>query len=137
MSVNHVERFDHVAMVVADFDGTVTMFTASLGLECIRIGRLNRDPTRRIAMIGDGTGFKLELIEAPASGGPTTGAELDHVAVRVSDVAESYDALTAAGFESKRRPMRVDAAEAQTAVLLGPNGLTVQIIRYDPSSRDI
>ncbi|MGE0878728.1 MAG: VOC family protein [Acidimicrobiia bacterium] len=137
MSAARVERLDHVAMVVADFDGTVSVFTEVLGLECIRIGSLNREPSRRIAMIGDGTGFKLELIEAPLDGGPASGAELDHVAVRVSDVTESHRALSASGFESRRSPVRVEAAEAETAVLLAPNGLTVQIIRYDPSSPDV
>lgn len=130
-----VERIDHVAIVVPDFDATVASLTTALGLRCARIGRLGRDGSRRIAMIADGTGFKLEIIEAPADG--ATGAELDHVAVRVLDVDASHEHLVGAGFAEERAPRRLEPAHARTALLTEPSGLQVQIIRYDPTSPDL
>jgi hypothetical protein len=58
-----IERIDHMAITVADFDATVATLTGALGLRCARIGRLGGDSARRIAMIADGTGFKLEIID--------------------------------------------------------------------------
>jgi catechol 2,3-dioxygenase-like lactoylglutathione lyase family enzyme len=132
-----VERVDHVAIVVPDFDATVAMLTASLGLRCARIGRLGKDGTRRIAMIADGTGFKLEIIEAAEGPDAVTGPTLDHVALRVRDVDESHRLLLDAGFVEERPPRRLEPAHARTALLAEPNGMQVQVIRYDPTSPDL
>lgn len=134
---NDIERIDHVALVVADFDAVVRTFTDALGLRCARIGRLGRDGTRRIAMIADGTGFKLELIEAPADAVDPPSARFDHVALRAHDVDASHDRLLAEGFTAHFAPRRLEPAHARTALLREPSGIDVQIVRYDDTSPDL
>ena len=139
-----VERINHVAIVVADFDATVRMLTDALGMRCARLGKLGRDESRRIAMITDGTGFKLEIIEAPAPeaheagpAGASPAATFDHIAVRVRDVDETHERLQAIGFAERMAPRRLEPAHARTALLAEPHGMHVQIIRYDDTSPDI
>lgn len=129
-----VERIDHVAVEVRDFDDMVARLERSLGLRCTRIGRLTRDPSRRIAVVRDAAGFTLEIIEAPVfhRGAPT----LDHIAFRVRDVAPAHDALVAQGFQSRITPRRLDPSRGENAVLTDPTGLVVQVVRYDTDPSD-
>jgi hypothetical protein len=98
-----------------------------------RIGRLVRDPARRIAMVGDGHGFKLELVEGAD---PDGSDRLLHVAWHVDDVDESHDRLIEAGCTSEREPFRLDAARGRTAIVQPPAGVPVQLVHYDADSPD-
>jgi catechol 2,3-dioxygenase-like lactoylglutathione lyase family enzyme len=130
-----LERIDHLALEVSDFDARLRAMTDDLGLECTRIGRLGGDPTRRIAMLRDATGFKIELVEAaPGTAAPTT---LAHVAWRVADVAAAHDSLCATGYESIVAPRSIEAARAESALVRTPDGLSIQLIRYEPDSPDL
>ena len=132
-----IERIDHVAITVADFDATLATLTGALGLRCARIGRLGGDSARRIAMIADGTGFKLEIIEAGPDDAPDGPAAFAHIALRVRDVDESWDRLLDSGFTAQKPPRRLEPAHARTALLTEPTGMDVQIIRYDDTSPDL
>jgi catechol 2,3-dioxygenase-like lactoylglutathione lyase family enzyme len=126
-----IERVDHVAVEVSDFDERLQLFTEHLGFTLKRMGRYNADPTRRIAMLGDSSGFKIELIE----GADDAGA-FKHIALLVDDVASSHAALVAAGFTSQVEPKRLPPAKGDTAVVRDAAGLVVQLVRYDADSPD-
>jgi catechol 2,3-dioxygenase-like lactoylglutathione lyase family enzyme len=124
-------RVDHVAIEVADFDARIAMLER-LGMRVQRIGRKSDDPSRRIAMIGDGSGFKLELIEADADAH-------SHIAFYADDLERTFAELTAVdgGFAPMREPARLAPAKGDTAVVVEPGGLRIQLIRYDPDSTDL
>lgn len=125
------QQIDHVALSVGDFDARLALLTTGLSMTLKRIGTYGKDASRRIAMLADGAGFKLELIE---SDGPEV---FEHVAWRVADVPAAVDELTAQGFTVDRPPRRIEAARADSALLYDPNGLAVQVIRYDADSPDL
>lgn len=129
-----VERIDHVAIEVRDFDALVARMEVALGVTGTRIGRLGRDPSRRIAMLRDATGFTLEIIEAPVfhRGAPT----LDHIALRVREVDAAAETLLAAGFQQRVVTRPVDAWRRENAVVTDPTGLVVQVVRYEDDPAD-
>jgi hypothetical protein len=127
-----IERVDHVAIEVGDFDERLRRLTEDLGMTLKRIGRYRADPTRRIAMVSDAAGFKLELIEGTAPHG-----EFRHIAWRVGDVVKAHDALVAAGYESVRAPAPLPPAKGETAVVSDGSGLSLQLVRYDADSPDL
>lgn len=132
-----VINIDHVALEVGDFDERVAWMTEHLGLELRRIGRLTSDHGRRIAMLADARGVKLELIEAPASGTATGTADaVTHVAFAVEDVAATEASLVDAGAEVVRPTARFEPAHSWTATVRPPLGVDVQLVRYDPGSPD-
>ncbi|MET0910520.1 MAG: VOC family protein [Ilumatobacteraceae bacterium] len=134
-SLNGRRVVDHVAVEVSDFDARVEFLTATMGMTLQRMGELVSDPSRRVAMIGDGTGFKLELVEARAETGG--GADrLSHVAFRVDDVDAEVEALVADGCVVERSARRFEPARSRTATLTGRGDLQVQLVAYDPDSPD-
>jgi catechol 2,3-dioxygenase-like lactoylglutathione lyase family enzyme len=86
------QQIDHVAISVGDFDDRLALLTGSLGMTLKRIGTYGKGASRRVAMVGDAAGFKLEIIEGD---GPDT---FEHVAWRVDDVQASFEAMVGDGF---------------------------------------
>ena len=120
-------RLDHIALHVGDFDDRLALLQ-QLGMAVLRVGALSADPSRRIAMLSDERGFKLEIVESHHDG-------LAHVAFEVADV----DAATAAPppqLHVQRPPYRLAAGKADSAMLADDAGLTVQFVRYDHDSPD-
>ena len=125
--------FDHVAIEVAAFDERVEWMTTHLGFELRRVGHLRSDPDRRIAMLADRRGVKLELVEGPAG---TVADRLLHVALAVDDVDATVAALTDAGADEVRAPHRFEPARSRTAEVQPPDGFPIQLVRYDDDSPD-
>ncbi len=125
-----IERVDHIALGVSDFDEQVAFYTRTMGLHLKRIGT-HFGTGKRIAMLGDEEGFKIELIEAPS--GPQG---MRHIAYRVDDVQREYGRLVSSG-KSIRGPHELGAAKAVTAVLEEPSGMQIQIIKYQADSPDL
>lgn len=125
-------RFDHVAIEVGAFDEAVETLVASGTLRVIRIGTMRRTGTR-IAMLGDGTGVKIELIENSEAGTP----RLAHIAIRSTDVARSLRHLEAGGWQVLYGPYVLEAAHAESALLQNSHQLNLQVIRYEDTSPDI
>lgn len=124
-------RVDHVALEVADLDARLALLTGPLGMTVQRRGTLRSDPSRRVVMLGDGTGFKLELVDS-ADGHDRLG----HVAWHVDDVVGAHDDLLAAGCAPVRPPAEFAPARSTTATVTDPGGLAVQLVRYEPDSPD-
>lgn len=123
-----VGRVDHLALHVTDLDRRVALFEA-LGLTLRRMGALSSDPSRRIALLGDAAGFKVELIES-------SGDAFAHLAMATEDLPAATAAAPALGLQVDRAPYRLAAAKADSAMLSDAAGLVVQLIQYDEDSPD-
>lgn len=124
------ERLDHIAVEVADFDHWLERLSRC-SLRVVRNGT-RYQTGQRIALLGDGTGMKIELIEAPDQ--PPTMA---HVAFRVTDTDSAYATMLENGWQPKHPPHDLPAAQARTALLTHQGGVNVQIITYAPDSPDV
>jgi catechol 2,3-dioxygenase-like lactoylglutathione lyase family enzyme len=124
-------RLDHVAIEVPDLDAYVAKLTGTGVMRLLRHGATRNG--QRIAMLGDGQGGKLELIEK------TTLAEpcLAHVAFRYDDADTARADLLEKGWQEKNGLRDLAAAQARTALLGDGSGLDLQVIAYQPTSPDI
>ncbi len=127
---------DHVALEVDDIDERVQRLEAA-GLRVLRHGT-RYSTGQRIVMMGDGTGNKLELIEAEPDpeGGTREAPAFAHLALRTDDADDAHRRLQAAGFESRSEPHDLAAARARSALLDSGGGFRVQVISYDDDSPD-
>jgi len=123
---------DHVAIEVADLDKFIDQLVATGGMRLLRRGAAKRTG-QRLAMVGDATGMKLELIENPGIPAP----RYLHIAFRTADVAQSLSALVAKGFQHERGPFMLEEAKAQSGLVSDGKGFEVQVLTYDPASPDI
>jgi catechol 2,3-dioxygenase-like lactoylglutathione lyase family enzyme len=124
-------RLDHVAIEVPDLDAYVAKLTGTGVMRLLRHGATRNG--QRIAMLGDGQGGKLELIEK------TTLAEpgFVHVAFRYDDADGARADLLEQGWHEKRGLHELAAAQARTALLSDISGFDLQVIAYQPTSPDI
>lgn len=130
---------DHVALEVADIDERVRLLEAA-GLRVLRHGT-RYSTGQRIVMMGDGTGNKLELIEAePGAGDGSDGVDrapvFAHLALRTDDADGAHRRLQDAGYESRSEPHDLTAARARSALLDSGGGFRVQVISYADDSPD-
>ena len=126
-------RIDHIALRTSDFESTIELLERTCGLRLLRMGSIEATG-KRVAMVGDGTGMKLELIEASGEEQPTFA----HVALRVDDVDAAHEVMSNDNsWRSEREPRELNAAKARTALINNDKGLKVQLISYEPSSADI
>jgi hypothetical protein len=129
--IEGTSKVDHVAIEVADVDQCLNALLTTGALRLLREGK--RVTTgHRIFMLGDGTGFKIELIEEPAASRPT----FSHVALRVLDVDQAQLALAEDGWALKRGPSDLPPAKARTA-LTCRDGFDLQVISYATDSPDM
>ncbi len=124
-------KVDHVALEVGDIDHRIETLVGTGAFKVLREGRRMADLSKRIVMLGDGTGFKLELIESDRD-----GASFEHVALRVSDVDETHGELLEKGWVGKKGPNELAPALARTAQLCD-TGFNLQIISYASNSPDM
>jgi hypothetical protein len=124
-------KVDHVAIEVPDVDHRVEALLATGAFKLLREGKRVTTGTR-IFMLGDGTGFKLELIESPDVSTPTFA----HVALRVADVEQAQTVLVDQGWSLTRGPNDLPAARARTSLTCDA-GFDLQIISYATDSPDM
>jgi hypothetical protein len=125
-------RIDHVALAVASVDAFVERLARIADMRLIRYGLAGKE-RRRMAMVGDGTGMKFELIEYPDA----TTPRLLHVAFRSDDVAARIGRAGVDGIELLRGPISLEAAEATSALFKDEEGAEWQFIQYAPTSPDV
>ena len=130
-------KFDHVAIEVDDFDVRVDALVNDVGMTLVRHG-IRYSTGQRIAMLGDETGVKIELIELIESdaGRPT----LAHVAFRADEAAavdEAEAGLVGAGWSTVNPVHDLAAARARTTLVADRGGLHVQVIAYESDSPDL
>ena len=127
-------RFDHVAIEVSDFDARVESLVGDVGMTLVRMGLRHRTG-QRIAMLGDGTGVKIELIESETA--EPTFAHVAFRAERPGDVDETEVDLVRAGWSTVSPAHDLGSARARTSLLADEGGLHVQVIAYEPDSPDL
>lgn len=123
-----------MAIEVGDFDARLDFFTEHLGLELRRVGRLVADTDRRIAMLADDQGTKIELVE----GGSSPDDRLLHLAFDVAApdaVDTTFAALVDVGCVPMTTPRRFEPSRSRTAMVGRPGGV-VQLVAYDHDSPD-
>jgi predicted enzyme related to lactoylglutathione lyase len=130
----NLRKLDHVAIEVADLDYTIERLTGTGGLKLLRRGSAKRTGTR-LAMIGDPTGMKLELIENKELAG--TAPRFLHVAFRSGDVDAATAALVERGWKRERGPLDLEEAQARSVLLSDASGFELQVLTYQPTSPDI
>lgn len=122
---------DHVGTEEPDIDGRVGFLVEMLGFRVLRWG-VHVVTGRRIAMLADPRGTKLELMEVPERTG-----ELDHVAYRVTDVDAAHACLLATGCTEERAPFEIPPAMARSSLLREAAGHRLQLISYQAGSPDL
>ena len=127
-------KFDHVAIEASDFDKRVHTLVNDVGMTLIRHG-IRYSTGQRIAMLGDETGVKIELIESDAD-----EPRFAHVAFRADEPAavdEAEAGLVDAGWSTVNPAHDLAAAKARTTLVTDRGGLHVQVIAYEPDSPDL
>jgi len=127
-------RLDHVAIEVADLDYYIEQLVATGGLRLVRRATAKRTGTR-MAMIGDPTGMRLELIENPNAA--ERAPRFLHIAFRSSDVDAAARSLVGKGWKLERGPIDLEEAQARSVLLSDNRGFKLQVLTYRPTSPDI
>jgi predicted enzyme related to lactoylglutathione lyase len=129
-----LEKLDHVAIEVVDLDYYVAQLVGTGGMRLLRRATAKRTGTR-MAMVGDPTGMKLELIENKdaATGAP----RFLHVAFRSSDVDAAVTSLLDKGWKCERGPIDLEEAQARSVLVSDSRGFELQVLTYQPTSPDI
>jgi predicted enzyme related to lactoylglutathione lyase len=129
-----LEKLDHVAIEVSDLDYHVAQLVGTGGMRLLRRGIAKRTGTR-IAMMGDPSGMKIELIENRDA--PPGAPRFLHVAFRSRDVDEAAAALVEKGWKWERGPIDLQEAQARSVLLSDDRGFELQVLTYQPTSPDI
>jgi predicted enzyme related to lactoylglutathione lyase len=127
-------KLDHVAIEVADLDYYIEQLVKTGGMKLLRRATAKRTGTR-MAMVGDPTGMKLELIENKDAAG--TVPRFLHVAFRSGDVDGAAAALVDKGWKWERGPTELEEAQARSVLLSDNRGFELQVLTYQPTSPDI
>ncbi|HEV8023172.1 MAG TPA: VOC family protein [Candidatus Lustribacter sp.] len=127
-----LDRMDHVAIEVADLDARIERLCRTGAMRLLRRG-FNKRSGQRLAMVGDATGMKLELIENPEAHEP----RFLHLAFRSGDVDAALTTLVDQGWNHLRGPNDLPEAEARSILLNDGDGLEMQVLAYEPTSPDI
>jgi catechol 2,3-dioxygenase-like lactoylglutathione lyase family enzyme len=127
-----LQRMDHVAIEIADLDARIERLCATGGMRLLRRGT-NKRSGQRLAMVGDATGMKLELIENPDAHVP----RFSHLAFRSADVDAALASLSEQGWNHSRGPNDLPEAEARSILMNDGDGLELQVLAYAPTSPDI
>jgi hypothetical protein len=127
-------RLDHVAIEVVDLDYYIEQLAATGGMKLLRRSTAKRTGTR-MAMLGDPTGMKLELIENKDAAG--TVPRFLHVAFRSDNVDATARSLANDGWKWERGPIDLEEAQARSVLLSDNRGFELQVLTYRPTSPDI
>ncbi|MFI5957398.1 VOC family protein [Cryptosporangium sp. NPDC051539] len=122
---------DHVAVETTGIEADVALMTRTFGLTELRWG-VHVQTGKRIVMLRDSLGMKLELIETV-----TPDGSLAHVAFEVTDVEVAAAAAIGAGCLGEIGLIRIPAAMASAAVVRSRAGTALQLIRYEDGSPDV
>lgn len=127
-----LDKLDHVAIEVSAIDPVIDKMLSTGGLKLLRRGVANSTGAR-IAMLGDRTGMKIELIENPEA----REARFLHLAFRSAGVDAAAKQLVGLGWAVDRGPLDIPAAKARSAFFTDGAGFEFQVVTYQPDSPDI
>jgi len=124
-------KIDHVAIEVASVNAFIEKFVGTGGLKLLRRGTATATGVP-IAMLGDRTGMKIELIENPNA----TSVTFLHIAFSADNVDTSIAEAKDAGWSVLRGPNFIPPAKAKSAFLV-KDDVEFQILEYEPDSPDL
>lgn len=124
-------RLDHIAIEVEDFEGRIAQLVNTGAVRVIRYG--TGGAGQRLAVLGDGTGVKIEIAEAAGAVEP----RFLHFAFRSDDVDGARETLIEQGWQHKFGPKHIPPAQCYTAMLTDGTGFDLQVISYDETAPDI
>jgi hypothetical protein len=131
-----LEKMDHVAIEVPDIAHYIDKFVSTGGLKLLRRGVATATGVE-IAMLGDRTGMKIELIENKNA----TELKFLHIAFRSDNVDTATQEIAATGWANGwvlgRGPNDIAAAKARSAFMTDSNGFEFQVLTYAPDSPDV
>jgi catechol 2,3-dioxygenase-like lactoylglutathione lyase family enzyme len=126
-----LNKIDHVAIEVPALQPFIDKFASTGGMRLLRQGTSTATGTP-IAMLGDRTGMKIELIENPA----VTALRFLHIAYVCDDVDASIKEAEQNGWSLSRGPNEIAAAKARSAFMTDRNGFEFQVLTYGANSPD-
>jgi len=111
---------DHIALTTPDLDALVERLSGAFGM-VVEIR------SEQFALLSDpATGLKLELGRSRDN-----EVRFRHFGFRAHDVDAAHSALVHAGMDVSEAPHRRDFARMYTSFLRQPDGLEVQLVKYD------
>ncbi len=123
--------FHHVALAVADFEGSLRFYTEVLGM---RLYTRWGEGEKRIAMLDMGDGGILEVFACGNANVPAD-AKFIHLAFRVDDVQAAFDRALGAGAKPKIYPKiaELDSSPVKLtlncAFVYGPSGEELEFFK--------
>ncbi len=120
MSPPKTPILDHIALTTPNLDALVDRLTNAFGM-------VVETRSEHFALVADpGSGLKLEL-------GRSGDAQVHfrHLGFRTDDVDSAHEVLVVAGMEVSEAPHRRNFARMYTSFLKQPDGLEVQLVKYD------
>lgn len=112
--------FDHIAFTVPDLIGLVDRLTGAFGM----VAEFRSD---QFALVVDpASGLKLELGQSG-----DTDVHFRHLGFRTDDVSRAHQSLIDGGMGEAIAPHRRDFARMFTSFLQQPDGLEIQLVKYD------
>lgn len=118
--MNNTPTLDHIALAVPNLAELVDRLAADFGM--IVEGR-----SERFAIVCDpASGLKLEL--SPSG---DASIRFRHFGFRTEDVDGAHRSLAEAGMQVSETPHRRDFARMYTSFLKQPDGLEIQLVKYD------
>ncbi len=124
-------KLDHVAIWVPNLEQSIAIFVRTGGLRLLRQGTV-RATGAKLAMLGDRTGMKIELIEIP----DTNALQFLHLAFQTDDVDASIQQAETNGWTVGHGPDEIAAAKARSAFLADADGFEFQVLSYAADSPD-
>ena len=111
---------DHIALNAPNLDQLIDRLTGAFGM-------VVEVRSEHFALLADpASGLKLELGRSPDA-----EVHFRHFGFRTDDVDAAHETLAGAGMEVSAAPHRRDFARMYTSFLKEPDGLEVQLVKYD------
>ncbi|MFP4590422.1 MAG: VOC family protein [Halobacteriales archaeon] len=118
---------DHTAIQVRDLDATTAFYEDVLGLEFQ--WQFEHDGVTNY-YVGSDSGASIQFKHDPAADGLVEPAGVDHLAMTVDDVDDTFERVVeASGCEVHLEPTDFEAAGRRAAFVYDPDGYVVEFVQ--------
>ncbi|OZS44876.1 lactoylglutathione lyase [Photobacterium sanguinicancri] len=124
-------RILHTMLRVGDLDRSIAFYTDVMGMDLLR-KRENEAYKYTLAFVGYGDESQGAVIELTYNWDTTEydmGSAFGHIAIGVSDVYATCDAIKAAGGNVTRAPGPVKGGSTHIAFVRDPDGYQIELIQ--------
>ncbi|OAN13639.1 lactoylglutathione lyase [Photobacterium jeanii] len=126
-------RILHTMLRVGDLDRSIAFYTDVMGMDLLR-KHDNEAYKYTLAFVGYGDESQGAVIELTYNWGTTEydlGSAFGHIAIGVSDIYATCDAIKAAGGNVTREPGPVKGGSTHIAFVRDPDGYQIELIQRD------